>query len=274
MDSATRAELASLRSRAYGPSADIDRDPDARRRLGELEDLSRGPAPSSELDSDSGDPGSAPAIAPLPHPGPTVEGDAGPTAPIMEDAEQQPSPDADPVAARNQRNPRRLPRRYGLLWGGSVVATAAIAAAVTYGVVRVAPVTAFDGARQIATLEPDTTLQIPAGWFGAGASSASYEFYGLTLFETSNGYYGPGGDCLYIVLSTDIPTDQNAGQGSWSTTGPVYSGCRVGRFPATVAIPVNSDAPAELRAQYPDGSLQFIKDGDRVGVFLDDGSTG
>src|SRR4051794_13018106 len=34
-------ELADLRQRAYGPGADIDRDPDAVRRLGELEALAR-----------------------------------------------------------------------------------------------------------------------------------------------------------------------------------------------------------------------------------------
>ncbi len=51
-------------------------------------------------------------------------------------------------------------------------------------------------------------------------------------------------------------------------TGPVYSGCRVGSFPATIAVGVDSTSPLELRAQFPGASLQFIKDGDRIGVFL------
>jgi hypothetical protein len=50
----------------------------------------------------------------------------------------------------------------------------------------------------------------------------------------------------------------------------VYSGCRVGDFPATVQFSIGSNAPQELRDRYPDGSsLQFVFDGDRIGVFLD-----
>ncbi|ANG84906.1 hypothetical protein [Microbacterium aurantiacum] len=41
---------------------------------------------------------------------------------------------------------------------------------------------------------------------------------------------------------------------------PCGDGCR--------RIRVDSTSPLELRAQFPGASLQFIKDGDRIGVFL------
>ncbi len=60
-------ELAELRSRAYGPDADIDRDADALARLIELEDLARTDAPAAEADGpeQGGSPEAAPA-APTP----------------------------------------------------------------------------------------------------------------------------------------------------------------------------------------------------------------
>src|SRR4051794_33631189 len=45
LSSERRRELAALRTRAYGPDADIDRDADALARLIELEELSRTEAP-------------------------------------------------------------------------------------------------------------------------------------------------------------------------------------------------------------------------------------
>lgn len=270
MDSTTRAELASLRSRAYGPSADIDRDPDARQRLSELEALARDPVANPRVGTD---PSPEPASPPLPLPTARAEADHAPVEPIPRVADRPAAADLDPPPARDRRNPRKRSRLHWLLWGGSIVAAATIAAAITYGVVRIFPVAVSSGAPQIATLEPDALLRIPPGWFGAGASSAVYEFYGLTLFETSGDYYGRGGNCLAIVLSTDVPADQNAGQDSWSMSGPSYTGCRVGSFPAAVSVAVTSDSPPELRARYPDGALQFVKDDDRIGVFFDGGAS-
>lgn len=153
------------------------------------------------------------------------------------------------------------------VWIMSLVAAAAIAALATYGLVRIVPVTVSQGAEQIAALEPDSTRTVPSGWFGAGASSATYTFYGLTLFETTNGLSGGAGDCFAVTLSSDLPTEDETFQNGYSTSGPVYSACRVGGFPATVTLGVDSNSPPELRTRFPDAALQFIKDGNRIGVF-------
>lgn len=161
-------------------------------------------------------------------------------------------------------------RTPSLIWTGwiaSLVATAVLTAVVTFGLVRVTPVESSHGAPQIAALEPDPTVTIPAGWFGVGASSTVYDFYGLTLFETTGGFYGAGSDCFTVVLTADLPEDEEAAQNGYSASGPVYSGCRVGEFPATVSFPVDSGSPPELRERFPDAALQFVKVGDRIGVF-------
>lgn len=158
------------------------------------------------------------------------------------------------------------------LWAVSVATSAAIAAAATFSVVGILPVVVVNDAPQIATLEPNSAITVPVGFSGAGASSVVYEFYGLTLFETSwnmSGVGGIGGDCFVAVLTSDIPEEENV-QGGYTMSGPSYGGCRVGNFPATVTMAVDSAAPPELRTQFPNGVLQFIKDGDRIGVFLGD----
>lgn len=155
------------------------------------------------------------------------------------------------------------------MWGLSVVAAAALASGITYAATSMAPVSTSSGAPQIATLEPSPLVEVPAGWFGAGPSSRGFEFYGLTLFESAHGYVGTGSDCFMAVPTEHLPAD-DADPNSWSMSGPMYSGCRVGAFPATVAVPVDSGMPEELRDRFPPGSaLQFVLDGDRMGVFLD-----
>ena len=79
--------------------------------------------------------------------------------------------------------------------------------------------------------------------------------------------FGGGGDCFVATLTSDVPQEEDV-QGGFSTSGPFYSGCRVGNFPATITIAIDSAVPPELRTQFPDGALQFVKDGDRIGVFL------
>ena len=157
-----------------------------------------------------------------------------------------------------------------LTWAVSVVAAAALAAAVTYALTWVAPVSVSSGAEQIATLEPVPMVDLPPGWFGAGPSSMAFEFYGMTLFETADGFTSSGGsDCFVIVPTEELPA-ADADTGNWSMSGAVHSGCGVGDFPATIQLPVDSNTPEELRSRFPEGSaLQFVRDGDRVGVFLD-----
>ena len=155
------------------------------------------------------------------------------------------------------------------MWGLSVVASAALAAGITYAATSMAPVSVSSGAPQIATLEPSPLVEIPAGWFGAGPSARAFEFYGLTLFETAHGYVGTGSDCFMAIPTEQLPAE-DADPNNWSMSGPMHSGCRVGDFPATVEVPVDSGMPEEIRDRFPPGSaLQFVLDGDRIGVFLD-----
>lgn len=290
MDTGTLDELRALRARAYGPSADIDQDPAALRRLHELEARQRPGAASDaaalvQASAVPAEPESAPvrpeptaqaeptlpqspASQPTPPPTRYVD-DSDAESParqhVVEETDSTPA-GADPAPAKSGL---RMRMRTRLLWALSVVAAAAVAAGVTYAVTSMAPVSVSSGAEQIATLEPDTLVNVPAGWFGAGLSSAAYEYYGLTLFETAGGYSsaGNGTECFTVVATDQLPAE-DADTSSWSMNGPIYSGCRVGSFPATVQFSIDSNSPEELRARFPDGSaLQFVRDGDRIGVF-------
>lgn len=287
MDTATLDELRALRARAYGPSADIDQDPAALRRLRELEARERPgaasdavalvhtPAVPAEHESAAArtepaaqaEPSSPRVPASQPNSQPTrhVEGHGeSPSGEHLVAEADSTSTSADPAPPKGG-----LRLRTRLLWVLSVVVAATVAAGVTYAITSMAPVSVSSGAEQIATLEPDTLVDVPAGWFGAGLSSAAYEYYGLTLFEAAGGFSsaGNGTDCFTIVATDQLPAD-DADTNSWSMNGPIYSGCRVGVFPATVQFAIDSNSPEELRARFPDGSaLQFVRDGDRIGVF-------
>ena len=192
--------------------------------------------------------------------------DAAPSDAAPADAAPAAAGVAEPSAAQPKR---RLSRTVAVLWALSLVATAAIAAGVTYAATWMAPVSTSSGAPQIATLESTSLTDVPAGWFGAGPSSRAFEFYGLTLFESAQGYGVAGSDCFTVLATEQIPPEVDDANG-WSINTPVYSGCRVGDFPAAVQFSIDSNAPQELRDRYPDGtSLQFVFDGDRIGVFLD-----
>jgi hypothetical protein len=276
MDTATLDELRALRARAYGPSADIHQDPAAVRRLHELE------AVRKPLGSPGAEPPAAAADVGKPPPQP-----APPASPSQAERAWEPETQSDAVQtsattdifgalestlARRGREGRAagLSPMMRLTWAVSVVAAAALAAAVTYALTWVAPVSVSSGAEQIATLEPVPMVDLPPGWFGAGPSSMAFEFYGMTLFETADGFTSSGGsDCFVIVPTEELPA-ADADTGNWSMSGAVHSGCGVGDFPATIELPVDSNTPEELRSQFPEGSaLQFVRDGDRVGVFLD-----
>ncbi|MGA7149614.1 MAG: hypothetical protein WBX17_14145 [Microbacterium sp.] len=262
----SRDELQELRARAYGPGADIDQDAAALRRLHELESLNRDWA-----DAEAGAPASQP-----PPSGPIVVRVAAPVdepvpAPIPQTTAapaSEPETKIEPGSEGPQK--RRLSRGVKILWALSVAASAAAAAAITFGLTYIAPVNVSSGAEQIATLEPAATIELPTGWMGAGPSSRVYEFYGLTLFETTGGFYGPmGTDCFAAVVTESIPEADSATD-NWSYDGMMYSDCRMGDFPAAVEVPVGSGSPADVRSQFPEDSvLQFVMDGDRIGVFLD-----
>lgn len=277
MDTEIADELQTLRSRAYGPSADIGTDSAALRRLRELERLVRVPAPVS-LDTSAAVDSSLSAenqgLAEAPDAAAQVS-ERDSTAALDPDHSQTADPDelvADSSADdTGEPRRRRLSWRVRLMWATSIVAAAGIATALTYGLLAISPVSVSSGAPQIATLRPAPRVEVPPGWFGAGPSSRAWEFHWLTLFETSNGMLGGAGDCFAVVTTAAIPAEQEIDQNSWSISGLAYTACRVGAFPATVEMVVDSNAPEELRAAYPDSALQFVKAGEQIGVFLDEG---
>ncbi len=271
MDSDTRGELHRLRARAYGHAADIHDDPVALARLQELEELhaSSSPMHESEIDSEpvperdaAVSRGAETAAAVVP-PSTEAADDRGELSEASE-------PEQRARTRRDRRRPR-TPRRDRLIWAASVLIAGSASAAITYGAVAITPVPVSSGAPQIDDLEP-ADVALPAGWMGAGPSSAVFEFSGLTAFETASGmgWSSGTGECLMIVRDDQIPADDEADGGSYSFEGPVYSGCLVGVFPATVEVPLDSNAPEELAARFPDGvALQFVLDEDRLGVYLD-----
>ncbi|KAF2420832.1 hypothetical protein B2K11_00380 [Microbacterium sp. B35-30] len=276
MDTATLDELRALRARAYGPSADIHQDPAAVRRLHELE-AGRKPLRSPDAEQ----PAAAADVAKPP------TKPAPPASPLQAERAREPETQSDAVqtststdvfgalesaVVRRGREGRAagVSPMMRLTWAVSVVAAAALAASATYVLTWIAPVSVSSGAEQIATLEPVPMVDLPPGWFGAGPSSMAFEFYGMTLFETADGFTASGGtDCFVIVPTEELPA-ADADTANWSMSGAVHTGCGVGDFPATIELPVDSNTPEELRSSFPEGSaLQFVRDGDRIGVFLD-----
>ncbi|HKP07781.1 MAG TPA: hypothetical protein VJU58_11070 [Microbacterium sp.] len=269
MDAATLDELRTLRARAYGPSADIEDDPAALQRLHELEARRAQPAatlPEEPAVADAAE--MTPSTAGQPPQPDVLLSDGGGEALISEATSED--EDAPAAGVGRRRKARRRPSS-GLvaLWVLSVLGAAALAAGLTFSLTTVSPVSAASGVPQIDTLEPDPFIELPAGWFGAGPSSLAFEYYGLTLFETPGGYGGVGTDCFSVVPTEQLP-EPGADVNNWSMSGMYYTGCRVGAFPSTVEFILDSAAPQQLRDRFPSGTaVQFVFDGDRIGVFLD-----
>lgn len=280
-----------LRARAYGPMADIENDPAALQRLQQLEALRQGRGSGADTPEHVLQAGPAMVQAPevdAPDTAATVPDDgagapaAGAAAAahtVQEslfaglDLPESTATDDETGRTAAPTTSRLSARTSRILWVGAIVAAAAVSAAVTYGLVKISPVAVSSGAPQIATLEASPTLELPTGWMGVGPSSAAFEFSGLLLVQSSGGYINgsTGTDCLTVVRADQVPKkgefDATSG---WSSDGPIYAGCGVGVFSATVEVPIDSNAPKELSERYPSGkALQFVFDGDRVGVFLD-----
>lgn len=257
MDAAIDDELRALRERAYGPDADIADDPDAVRRLRELEGLRLGEETAHVSAVRDDDRASLQDASDLRDgSGPSLRGDEDENDPAAMDQ------DAEPPAGSP-----RIRRRLIVLWAGSVLAAAAVASAVTWSVASIPPITAASGAPQIDTIEPSLTSDFSPGDFGAAEDSPVWEYHGLTMFRAPNG--GPddslSGDCLWLYIMDDEAADGS--RGGWG-----YTGCSAGSFPATVTLALRDDLPEELLARFPGArALQFVLDGDRLGVFLDSG---
>lgn len=256
MNADDESELARLRARAYGPHADISDDPRAVARLAELEEVDR----------------RARATRTAPAPGPSAPAQAT-------DAEDLPAPGTggepdradDGVRARRRWSVPIRSRRAVWAWALTIAVVAAASSAVTAASLDIVPVSSSAGVPQIATLTPDVGRALPGAFGPLSSDARAYpDFYGMTAF-VSYAQFGPEGErnaCIFLV-----PTDtlDKLEEGGYSA-GFSESGCGAGVFPAAVQFVVNSLEPAEFVARFPPGSsVQFIFDGENLGVFSDAG---
>jgi len=248
MDDDVREELRLLRARAYGPDADIDTDPIAVERLRDLEERERGDRlPRLPL---TAPPAAAPSRS-VAHPAPEDEGDD-------EDA-----PRERPPLVGSKR------RLWG--WAASLAIVAALASAATAASLTFVSVTAASGAPQVDTLVPDPDAAVPPV-FGqrTGAERAYENYYGVAAFtgRAPTDATDNRNPCLYLLDADETSADDTRGfRGNF-----VYGGCGAGVFPATVQFVVADGMPAAFVERFPIGtSMQFVFDGENVGVFSDRG---
>ncbi|WP_022880154.1 hypothetical protein [Microbacterium sp. B19] len=246
-------ELRRLRARAYGPDADIAADPGALQRLAELEEqqrreLVRPVAPATEV----------------------VEA----TEFVEAVPEDPPVPEADADAEAEEEPPRRgrpiRSRRVFWLWGISLALVAALSSALTVVSVSILPVQTSAGVPQIATLKPEDGRSIP-GIFGPASSDgrAYPDFYGMSAF-VAYAQFGPDGERNPCIFLTPTATIDELDAGGYS--GFSQAGCGAGAFPATLQFVVNSTVPDAFVERFPRGSsVQFVFDGENLGVFSDAG---
>ena len=260
MNDDAAAELRALRSRAYGPDADILRDPVAYDRLQELEEQLRSEQQRPEHSdgvaapvAGEGAPSSASVSA-------STDGteSAGAAAPSNDDRGSR-SGDRAPWSPLT-----RVPPLARIFWVVSVMAAAALAASATWGVASVPVISEQSGARQIAALDPDPSLDLPPFFGGPSESTSWFQFAGFTLSTVLSPTYGLENECLVVFSTEDIDPDADF------INGPQFYGCGAGSFPPIVAVPLGSDAPAEALERFGEGSaLQFALQDDRVGVFFE-----
>jgi hypothetical protein len=252
----TGDELRMLRARAYGPSADIHTDPEALARLAELERATQPIATPAAEPAVAADTASVPA------------GSASAASGTVAGLDIAPPPAEDEPASRPdvRRKPAWAPRWSMILWPVSVVAALALGAVTTSAAMPL--VSRGGGSAQVAVLLPDPTFDWPEGFFGPPSEGAvGYEvFFGLRALTTSGERFLPNGAdiCMLLTPTANIPSDGSV------ESGPTYYGCGAGAFPATVVLTIDEELPLELRSRFPVGSaLQFVFDGERVGVFSD-----
>lgn len=259
MDDDVRQELRRLRARAYGPDADISGDPVAAARLAALEELER----QERL-------ATAPLAAPPPRAGGEPAASGADDDGAEDDGAEDDGADDDDDDLREHR-PLVRSRRTLWVWAISLAAVTALASAATALTLTFVPVPTSVGAPQVGTLEPDPDAETPAV-FGqrTGAERAFKDFYGVTAFA---GYAQVDATenrspCVYLLETREVSEQEARGvSGNF-----VYGGCGAGIFPATVEFVVAEGMPDAFVERFPIGtSVQFVFDGENVGVFADRG---
>lgn len=261
MDTLSRDELHALRARAYGPAADIEGDPEALRRLRDLEGKARGPrVENADTPQARGD-----ATASDAAPAQDAAEQTAPSGPRQSSAQSgETAPPASPAQA-----PRTL--RSWLIPLLVLVLAVAVTAAVTVALTRTEGAELTVAAPKIATLEPDPSLVVPEGFMGVGVDSLVYDFHGLTLFTTAEGFPSTGETCFMVLASADVPDTIPSDGYSWSSTSPTYSGCTAAAFPAIAQFTVTEAMPEEFRAAFPEGTgMMFVLNDGRIDVYRSD----
>ena len=240
----TGDELRALRQRAYGPNADTA---DVAAALLRLRELETDDQPMNTALQDRGE---------------------RPSPPPSDDRQPILTPDLVPRA-----KPRRAATRWriALLWATSILVTALGTAVISNAVIQRVQVDPQGvGAAQVTRLSRDSDIEIPI-FFTAGdgtEAQAFTRFSGLQVLLLSGDRWGPGGNGDKCILVTQVADFLTATEDSY--IGQTFIGCAANAFPATVAIEVTGDMPAELREVYPEGTaLQFVFDeaGSDVVVF-------
>lgn len=236
-----------LRARAYGPEPDIAGDPVALARLAELEAQAR------------------PAV---------VDSDEVPEAPVEvaegvdDDAAVEPSdvPAVAPSGDETLRRPR-MTLRTKAVWAASIVASVLVGAALASAFSAATSVSRGTPGTQVAILRADEDAVMPRFLREQFDEVTLFEeFEGIAVVKSNSGWIGNGGECMFLLFAAEIDID------SEFFSGTTYPGCGAGGFAATIQLVIDETMPEELRERFPEGSaVQFVLDGDKVGVFSDPG---
>jgi hypothetical protein len=307
MNESMTTELRELRARAYGPDADLHSDPTALGRLRELEEIARGrqalaagaspreeqqsPAPAQAVGAPTDpaltDPRTVAATGPVvADPGHAADaGDrsaAGATRITGGFSGAEADAAASGPALTRSGDPHHTAKGGGR-WNSRRVAVVLIASVVG-AVVLTAAVTGVVSRRvqadprEVGVLSVDPYASIPemfGNWQCDGGECTPEdevegvvftEFYGLSAFTIPAQFMGEqeSASCLMLIESSQMDIEGN------SFNGRIYNGCGAGEFPAIIQVPVTRELPAELRAEFPEGSgLQFILEGSEVIVLSD-----
>ncbi|BAJ75758.1 hypothetical protein MTES_2794 [Microbacterium testaceum StLB037] len=226
-------ELAQLRRRAYSPSADIASDPDALRRLIELE---------ARANATEQAPASAPAVP------------EEPVAPAESEI-----PDATPARPRITRP--RLRRSTVILLAAAALVVATLATVLVV-VQRVQTDPLQAGATQIARLAPDPDFEVPSSLTVGitGNVTAFEEFEGFRVISQPSYYDAEGAARCMTVWQPELL--DTAGGGGFSYDGEFFlSTCGAGSFPANMTMLLRDGTPERAQTDFPAGTaLQFVYD--------------
>ncbi|MFB7892176.1 hypothetical protein ACFC1I_08255 [Microbacterium sp. NPDC056044] len=238
-------ELRALRTRAYGPNADIHEDAAALVRLRELEARATG---------DGGD-ASATPLTVDPRMAPTAIGVTGPDSTGHESVEAgEVAVDADEPggAVAAAESPMWWRRRIPVLW-----TAAGIVVGVVLGI-GLSSLVQPGAPERVAVLDVDAGAEWPNEIFGVGPDDGRRyeEFHGLTVVgydRTTD--VGGSQSCLAVLTAPD---------GSGFAAG----GCGAAAFPANASMEITSLSPQELRDEFPEGtSLRFVREGTQMEVY-------